>query len=111
VRSISDMIQRNNPGINDPNYIVGNVTVTEATVDKIRLAGCYNGKGNAGFMGNGQTFTRSTEPTGCRGIIYTSQDGEIVERPFNRCLSATTTSRLTLSPLRSGSGGRVARTN
>jgi hypothetical protein len=74
-------------------------------VDKIRLAACYNGKGNAGFMGNGQTFTSSTDPTGCRGIIYTCQDGEIVERPFNRCLSATTTSRLTLSPLRSGSGG------
>jgi hypothetical protein len=91
------VIHRNNPGINDPNHIVGNVTVTDATVDMNRPAGCYDG--NSGFMAHGATFTRP-DSTGCRGTMYTCQDGELLARPYSRCLNVPSAPKpiLRLSP-------------
>jgi hypothetical protein len=95
-RSIADMIKTNNPGLNSPNYIVGNVTVTESTVDLTRPAGCYNGNGNAGFMQHGDAFTRM-DSNGCSGTVYTCQDGELLARRFSRCTSLSTTLLLSTS--------------
>ena len=90
-------IKIQNFSVNSPNYNVGNVTVTESTVDMDRPAGCYNGNGNAGFMADGDSFTKTTDPTGCRGTDYTCRDGELLAHSFNRCFSTSTASRSTLS--------------
>jgi hypothetical protein len=81
------MIKTNNPTLNAPNYNVGNVTVTESTVDMTRPAGCYNGNGNAGFVNHGATFTKYEGGTTCRGTTFTCNDGELLAQPFNRCFS------------------------
>ncbi len=85
-RSIADMIQTKNLTLNSPNYNVGNVTVTDATVDLTRPAGCYNG--NAGFVKHGDKIRTTTKDSrGCSGTDYLCSNGESVAQPFDRCVS------------------------
>lgn len=94
-RSLSDMIQTNNPSLNTPNYITGNAVVTEATVDPTRPAGCYNGNGLAGFMNHGASFTKNDGRTSCSATKYTCQDGEIVAQPLSLCGTVSPTITIT----------------
>jgi hypothetical protein len=93
-RSITAVVETQNPTINSPNYVVNNSTVTEATVQIGRPAGCYNGGGPGGFIPHATIVSTTVDRTGCQGIEKVCQDGELVERRFSRCASFSTTAVL-----------------
>ena len=96
-RSVADVVHTQNLTINSPNYNVHNTTVTESTVQVGRPAGCYNGKGNAGFVAHGTILATTLDRTGCGGTESICQDGEISDRPFSRCASVSPAASLSAS--------------
>lgn len=80
-RSITDMIKTNNTKVNSPNYIDHNQTVTDQTLVRNRLAGCYLPNNSPNLLAHGRSLEliKDTGKTACFSR-YSCTDG-VLNRP------------------------------
>ncbi|MEQ9504118.1 MAG: right-handed parallel beta-helix repeat-containing protein [Deltaproteobacteria bacterium] len=74
---VSEMVVTNNPAVNSPNFVAHNTTVTEASVDATRLAGCYI-TDEAQFILHGASYDVALSSQLARR--YTCTNGDLSQR-------------------------------
>lgn len=91
-RSVTDMIKTQNTDVNSPNYISHNRTVTEGTVIRNGLAGCYVAAGYKDFVSHGgliDVYRGSNNVPVCTDYQDICSDGDLIRVRNSECQLTT----------------------
>jgi len=94
VRPLDEAIRVQNEAVNSGNTIAYNETVTSASVDHDRPAGCYLPI-NGSFLEDGEVLEGET--VGCLRTDYACDDGDLFVEEIDACTVTTTTPSTTTS--------------